>query len=198
MRFERVPRRVVRPTIILPIVVALAVTATACAGRAHDRTAPDPTTGTTSAPTTRAPDPTAAVLAAYQEFWRVWLEANDPPNPNDPNLEKVDTGAQLTHDRAAITRHLTSGEVIRLPAKSKYVHRAAATLLRRAENAVVLDCAIDDAIVSVAETGRVVDASVQTQLISADMVLEGGRWKVVDTRFVHVWPGVVPCGSKLH
>jgi hypothetical protein len=145
--------------------------------------------------TTRPADPTSAVLAAYQQFWRVWLEANDPPNPNDPNLQKVDTGAQLAGAKATISEHLRRGQVVRLPAHSRYRHTATATLAGGTTEASVIDCAIDDSQLLDGTTGRILDGTTETQLIYADMQLLAGRWKVSGIRFMKKWQGVRRCND---
>ena len=35
---------------------------------------------------------------AYTDFWHVWLKANNPPDPDDPELAEVATGSQLGPD----------------------------------------------------------------------------------------------------
>jgi hypothetical protein len=188
MQTHRRPWRAMRRPIVVLTVAALA---SACAGHTSPEAGP-PTTSTARATTTTAPDPKAAVLAAYQRFWDVWLAANNPPNPNDPRLAEVDAGAQLAGARQSIRRHQDLHQRVVLPKPTRYVHNAAVTLLNPGATATVIDCAIDDSML-VSSSGRVLDASVQTQLIDADMVREGGRWKVSYTRFVKKWAGVGSC-----
>jgi hypothetical protein len=193
MRTHRRPWRAMRRPIV---VLTVAAFASACAGHSTPQARADSTpTKPTSTTATTTPDPKAAVLVAYQRFWQVWLAANNPPNPNDPRLAEVDTGAQLAGARASIRNHQLRGEIIRLPHPSRYRHRATVSLLGSRQGAAVIDCALDDAVVLVPATGRVVDARVETQLISADMVLLAGRWKVSALRFVKTWPGATTCAS---
>jgi hypothetical protein len=193
MRQQRLPRRATRRSVVVLTITALAAAvASACAEPTRSSTAP----ATRPAPATSRPappDPTRSVLAAYQEFWRVWLEANDPPDPNDPDLAKVDTGPQLAGARATIARHRARGEVVRLPPHSAYAHHARVALFASGTRATVIDCAIDDSMLVVAATRQVLDDSIQTQLIDADLVLEAGRWKVASTRFVKTWTGGTRC-----
>ena len=55
------------------------------------------------------------MLAAYQEFWQVWLQANNPPNPDYPDLPKVATGPELTTGSGRIAKKVAEGTYTRLP-----------------------------------------------------------------------------------
>jgi hypothetical protein len=186
----------VRLLIIPPITVALAVIP-ACADERHAAApATSMTTSTTTAPSTTRPDPTAAVLAAYQRFWQVWLEANNPPNPNDPALAEVDTGAQLARDRAAIAENLRQGIEFRQAQPSHARHRP--VILSIAAHAVIQDCAIDDGVVVDRATGNVVNADVVTYLWRATLTRQGGLWKVSDYTREGRWTGATDCGLGGH
>jgi len=186
-----------RPMTTAVLATLLAVALAGC-GRSGG---PERDPGTTGTPTTRlaastsAPaDPAKAVLAAYLRFWQLWLEDNDPPNPDDPRLAVVETGDQLTGTRSAIRNNLRNGLVIKLPAHS--VSRDDATVeLTAPDMAVVTDCSIDDSMEVVVKTGQVINGTVQTILIKSDMALVGGAWKVSYSRFVHTWEGQVACAG---
>ncbi|MEZ5209294.1 MAG: hypothetical protein R2690_20500 [Acidimicrobiales bacterium] len=77
--------------------------------------APGATAGTgTSAPgTTAMADEEAAVLDAVDGYWRTWLAANDPPDPDHPDLEKYATGAALERMRQSIAENKAVGYVAR-------------------------------------------------------------------------------------
>jgi hypothetical protein len=179
-----------------PIVV-LTVTATAfaCAGHPSTR-ASDPTlapaTSVTSAPTTTQ-DPKAAVLAAYQRFWQVWLEANNPPNPTDPRLAEVDTGAQLERDRAEISRNRAAGITFKKATPSRADHRAFVLRLAGA-SALLEDCSLDDGVVVSRSSGSVINADVITYLWRVTIVKKGGLWKVADNTRLGKWRGANNCG----
>jgi hypothetical protein len=182
-----------RPWRSLAAVALATVVASACAASRTPAAAPSSSTTTTTRSTTTTTDATSAVLAAYQQFWRVWLEANDPPNPNDPNLEKVATGSQLRLERQQIARNRDQGVRFKKAKPSRADHRLAVLRLSRSD-AVVQDCSLDDGVVRDATTGRVVNANVVTYLWNARLKQEGGRWKVdVNTR-LGMWPGVSDCG----
>jgi len=196
MRARRVPWREPRWLIIsMTAVLASASVASACTDTTRSGRAPGTTTHApaTSGTASTASDDRAAVLAAYQRFWQVWLRANDPPNPSDPAIAEVETGAQLAGTLLAIERDRDRGERIRLPAKSQYHHTASATIDRSGMQAMVSDCAVDDSIVIQSSTGRVVDNSIETQRITATMIRIGRWWKVSSSQIVRSWPGISAC-----
>jgi hypothetical protein len=174
------------------VVLTVAALASACAGHTTHQ-ADEATTSTTRATTTTTPDPKTAVLAAYQRFWQVWLEANNPPNPNDPRLAEVDTGAQLSLDRAAIRKNLADGIAFRKASPSRADHRIAMISLS-ANRALLQDCSLDDGIVIDRSSGSVVNADVLTYLWKVTLVKKGGQWKVEDNTKVRKWPGANDCG----
>ncbi len=85
---------------VLGAAVVVLVLAMAGCGSGEVEGETTPTTaapGTTTVPT---PPPTTltdeeAVLAAYQGYWDTWLAANDPPNPDHPDLAEYATGPAL-------------------------------------------------------------------------------------------------------
>ncbi len=139
------------------------------------------------------PDPTRAVLAAYQEFWRVWLEANDPPDPNDPDLARVSTGGQLALSRREIERNRSSDVVFRLASPSRADHKPV-MLEMTASTATIRDCSLDDGVVVDRTTGKVLNADVVTYLWKVTLIRQGGRWKVEDNTRVGKWQGESDCG----
>src|SRR5688500_8790290 len=88
-------------------VVALTLGAAGCGGGGVDEAGSSPTTVAPSTTTVPAPTTTVltdeqAVLAAYQGYWDTWLVANDPPDPDHPDLARYATGAALARDKGAI------------------------------------------------------------------------------------------------
>ena len=88
-------------------VVVLVLAAAGCGGGGGDEAASPTTTGEPS-PTSEPTSPSTtltdeeAVLAAYQGYWDTWLVANDPPNPDHPDLERYYTGGPLDRARREI------------------------------------------------------------------------------------------------
>lgn len=193
--------------IALAAVVTLAALASACGSTDHGARSTATTefgpttessigsTASSGSPST-APDDNAAVLAAYQQFWQVWLRANNPPNPDYPDLVTVDEGSQLVGARQTISEHRAKDEVIMLPPDSHYTHQATATLDPHRSTATIVDCAIDDSLLKVIATGEVVNGDTTTQLIQAQMHLTDKRWKVTSLKFVQEWPGEAQCAVE--
>ncbi len=141
MRTHRRPWRAMRRPIVVLTVAALA---SACAG--HSTPQAHGSATSISATSTTAPDPKTAVLAAYQRFWQVWLAANNPPNPNDPRLAEVDTGAQLVG--CAVRSCGAPGSKARsfeAPASRVATDISDWQLLGQQRPPSIIDCAIDDA-----------------------------------------------------
>ena len=178
-----------RPIVVLTVVAA----ASACAGHTSPTAAHatvGPATSVTAPPTTA--DPKSEVLAAYQRFWQVWLEANDPPNPNDPRLAEVATGGELAMMRQSIQVKLDRGLFSRKPRHSVYRHDTKIRSLTKSD-AVVSDCAVDDLEVVRQSDGAVVNAEVATETIVGYLVLQRDAWSVRDINIAAQLPGRRPC-----
>jgi len=178
--------------------VALVLILAAACGRADLPAAPFLTTPATEPSDTTTPSATEteqAVLDAYQEFWRVWLKANNPPNPDDPDLARVATGAELDTVRAAILKKQAEGTYTRLPQGSGYRHRPAISGFSGTRNATVTDCAFDDAQLVKASTGQVLNDDKATQLIIGTLSEGDGMWRVLDIDVKRQTPGDIPCAT---
>jgi len=178
-----------RPIVVLTVVAA----ASACAGHTSPTAAHatvGPATSVTAPPTTA--DPKSEVLAAYQRFWQVWLEANDPPNPNDPRLAEVATGGELQTIRLSIGNAAFNGTYTRLPPHSRYSHRPSVVTLSR-RDALVMDCEIDDSRIIERSTGRVLNDDVVTEQLRSTAHLDGGVWRVSTVHQTRQWSGVRTC-----
>ena len=111
-------------------VVVLVLAAAGCGGGGGGEAASPTTTGEPS-PTSEPTSPSTtltdeeAVLAAYQGYWDTWLAANDPPNPDHPDLERYATGAALRtkvreSHRAATARSARCDPTCRLSLESDH------------------------------------------------------------------------------
>ncbi len=164
----------------------------ACGSSGSDTGAPATDSSLDSTTTVPAPtDVEQAVLAAYQEFWRVWLRANNPPNPDYPDLAKVATGAELETVRTAIRKKILDGTYTRLPEGSHYRHRPALEKMTEA-GASVRDCAVDDSQI-VDAAGHLVNDDVLTQLLISTVTRSGESWQVVSVHEQQQWLGDVEC-----
>ncbi|HEY6532016.1 MAG TPA: hypothetical protein VIY72_06915, partial [Acidimicrobiales bacterium] len=149
----------------------------------------EPATTTTTAPTEEE-----AILAAYQGYWDTWLKANDPPDPDHPDLVNYATGAALENARLAIANHQRLGQVIRLPADSQISSLAEVDSLE-VSVATVSDCATDDSKLLDAATGIVLDGEEATFRFEASMHLEDGEWRVATVESIEKWEGIVECAE---
>ena len=157
--------------------------------------APGATAGTgTSAPgTTAMADEEAAVLEAVDGYWRTWLAANDPPDPDHPDLEKYATGAALERMRQSIAENKAKGVRIVAGSTSTAEAHRATVLVQEHGNATVRDCSTDDLLQLRMADGAVVDDSVVTRLLTYELVLDGGTWKITSNEEEGQWDGRVQC-----
>lgn len=175
-------------------VALLVLTLAACGSNGPPAEAGSSTTGSSPPETTVIPtDAEHQVLAAYQEFWQVWLRANNPPNPDYPELANVATGAELATVKAAIAKKVADGTFTVLPPGSRYRHSPQFKGLSSAGDATVTDCAFDDAQLIRASTGEVVNGDIATQLIVGHLRNVESRWRVLDIDVQSQQAGEVPC-----
>jgi hypothetical protein len=166
-----------------------ATAATSTATSISDAPTSESTTTTTAAPTEEE-----AILAAYQGYWDTWLAANDPPNPDHPDLEKYATGAALENERASIAEYRALGQVVRLPADSRYASDAT-VVSRSLDEATVSDCAVDDSQLIDEVSGVILDGSVGTFEFKATLRRGDAGWRVALVEQVRLLEGIVPCGE---
>jgi hypothetical protein len=176
-------------------VVTLAVLASACASTDHAMPGPPPETRSTDTDVpiaTTTPDDNTAILAAYQEFWQVWLRANNPPNPDYPDLVNVATGQELITVRQAISQDLGNGNYTRLPANASYRHDAS-IVSNLDGHALVTDCAVDDSEIRNRDSDQIVNGAAITQLLQSDLAQTAGRWRVSNVQKEQQWSGIRSC-----
>lgn len=156
--------------------------------------APGATAGTgTSAPgTTAMADEEAAVLDAVDGYWRTWLAANDPPDPDHPDLEKYATGAALERMRQSIAENKAKGTRFVEPANSRYRHEYSVVELSSLR-AVVVDCLRDDWQIVASDSGEIVNNEQSTQRLRTTVEVTEGSWKVTSNEREAEWPGIADC-----
>ncbi|MGZ4703453.1 MAG: hypothetical protein ACXWCM_01180 [Acidimicrobiales bacterium] len=132
--------------------------------------------------------------AAYVEFWNIWLEANNPPDPGNSRLSDRYTGRQLAGAKAGIQEHLDRGLIVR-DAPDTLADHQLEFLDVEADRVIFSDCTVDDGQLVEASTGAIVDGSVLTILRRVSMVKEGGAWKVESADKTKTWVGATTCES---
>lgn len=144
-----------------------------------------------SSPTPRpSPSVTSAleaqVLAAYRDFWDVYIVASDPMNPEHPRLGEVATGEQLKTLGSTLLAAKAGGEVFR-----GSIDLAPRVVDLEEDRAVVRDCYDDHILAYDAKTGELKDTdNPLRRLVTAELLLESGRWKVASIK--HEGDGCAP------
>jgi hypothetical protein len=184
-------------------VVVAAVGLAGCGGgggAADSATASTSTaTATSDAPTsestttmTAAPTEEEAILAAYQGYWDTWLAANDPPNPDHPDLAKYATGEALERDIEALNAARLERHSIVVPDGGRYRHEPVLVEVV-GDTGFVTDCSVDDAWTIDTATGSTLDDAVATRVWNASLVRTAEGWRVADAWVVEQWDGERSC-----
>jgi hypothetical protein len=159
-------------------------------------TSRDTTTTTTEAtPVTTAPGTTAEqeVIDRYVGYWNARFNANaGVPNPDDPALRDFATGRQLDAVVAETQSNLDSGVAFERAAEPHNIQRVTVVEID-GDRAVVQECVVDDGLVVSRDTGEVVDDSVSTHNVQAEMLRVDGVWKVSEARLLQQFEGVAGC-----
>lgn len=171
-------------------------TSTSSTTSTTDRPTSTTQTGDTSTSTsTSAPadDVEALVADRYLEFWDARFEANtDPVDPNSPRLRDLATGEQLANVVDETQRRKDAGLAFR-EADDSVKERRIRVVDVQGEVATLQDCATNDDVVYRVATGEVVDDSVVTRNISAEMRLVDGQWRLAGAQELQKWEGVAGC-----
>ena len=195
-----------RPGCRSALVVATALLLAACSGGGDEISEPAsttsraPTTASTSTSTTTSTSPPDGSQSEDQElvdryvgFWDARLAANEaPPNPDDPALAEFATGPQLDNVMAETRQRLDDGLALRSADPSRTSHDVT-VISQTADRAEIQDCFVNDGVVYRPDTGEVIDDSVVTRSVSADMVLVDGVWKLERATVVQQWEGIAGC-----
>lgn len=209
--FGHPPRRAVISALCVALVLALAgcsdddsdtaASSTTAADRTSttastSSTSRDTTTTTTEAtPVITAPGTTAEqeVIDRYVGYWNARFNANaGVPNPDDPALRDFATGRQLDAVVAETQSNLDSGVAFERAAEPHNIQRVTVVEID-GDRAVVQECVVDDGLVVSRDTGEVVDDSVSTHNVQAEMLRVDGVWKVSEARLLQQFEGVAGC-----
>jgi hypothetical protein len=168
-------------TFVASVVVVAALAACAgCSG--DDGSAADPTKTSATATSVTPSTPVGtedeirtAVIAAYRLAWDVFIDAGNPPDPDDPRLRDALSGRALEATRRQLAAYDLEGVGLR----GSFDPQDPQVTLRRGVHAEVEDCNVDRAEAFNLETGEVVDAATgQSVATHADLVYTEGRWRV--------------------
>lgn len=209
--FGHPPRRAVISALCVALVLALAGCSdddsdtAASSTTAADRTSTTASTSSTSrdttttmteaTPVTTAPGTTAEqeVIDRYVGYWNARFNANaGVPNPDDPALRDFATGRQLDAVVAETQSNLDSGVAFERAAEPHNIQRVTVVEID-GDRAVVQECVVDDGLVVSRDTGEVVDDSVSTHNVQAEMLRVDGVWKVSEARLLQQFEGVAGC-----
>ena len=161
-------------------------------GTASTTTAPPTTSQPATTTTTEPATEEEAILAAVDGFWQSFFAANQPPNPQHPDLRRYRTGAALEIAVANVQQRQTLSQYVRLPASSRF--RSDAVVLERdGPNARVHDCVIDDSELVQAPDNILLDSELETTLFEMELVMVEEQWKVAATTITEQWEGEHPC-----
>ena len=191
--------------IALAAVVTLAALASACGSTNHGArstavTEPGPTTESSTGSTESsgspsiAPDDNAAVLAALDRYWVVWLAANNPTNPDDPKLPSVLSGEALSQTQDNMRSRLALGQVIEMAPDPKFRHFVEGASTTNIGVILVTECVVDDTLLVEVASHRIVNDAIATyelvKTISAD-----GQGILTISKSVRQsrWDGVAGC-----
>ena len=209
--FGHPPRRAVINALCVALVLALAGCSdddsdtAASSTTAADRTSTTASTSSTSrdttattteaTPVTTAPGTTAEqeVIDRYVGYWNARFNANaGVPNPDDPALRDFATGRQLDAVVAETQSNLDSGVAFERAAEPHNIQQVTVVEID-GDRAVVQECVVDDGLVVSRDTGEVVDDSVSTHNVQAEMLRVDGVWKVSEARLLQQFEGVAGC-----
>ena len=147
----------------------------------------------TSSTTTEPDEVEALVTARYLEFWDARFEANtDPVDPDSAILRDLATGDQLANVVAETQQRKDAGLALRAaddPVKERRIRLVDV----QGDTATIQDCATNDDVVYRVATGEVLDDSVVTRNISAEMRLVDGQWRLAAAQELQKWEGVAGC-----
>ena len=150
-------------------------------------------TTTTSGSTPPGESTEDEIVARYIAYWDARFAANSgTPNPDDPALRDLATGAQLDAVIAETRANLENGLAFRPATNPSDIQRVDVIQLV-GDHAVVQECVVTDGVIYRRDTGEVVDGEVYTQNIRGELQHVNGAWRVSAARLIQQWEGVAGC-----
>lgn len=159
----------------------------------HSTTSASPTSTGPTSTSAGIDDPPKAILEAHKGFWDTVFDANDPPNPSHPGVDRYFTGIAREHVIAQIERNKESAIILRLPDPTETSHTIIAIEQESPDTWVLTDCSFDDGLKISAASGEVLDARTGTFLWRATVRLVDGVWKVSENQLVNEWEEKSQC-----
>ncbi len=151
------------------------------------------TTTTVPATTTTVVDEEAAVIAAYLAYWDAFFAVTNPGQPDSPLIDQVATGEAAERLREVAADRLATNTAYRVPETSLTEHQVTIVDLTGGV-ATVRDCFVDDSYRQDLGTGATGDNELETNLITATLTYEDGRWRISGVpTLLRQWPGATPC-----
>jgi diguanylate cyclase (GGDEF)-like protein len=137
---------------------------------------------------------TEEALNAYLDYWAMVLRVNNPPNPADPEIQKLTTGRALVTLIKSVQENDAAGVRLQLPDGAKYRHRVEVRSIG-VDTASIYDCLVDDINVVAIADGVVRNDKLVTREVLATLAKEDGRWKVFDATRGERWEGIAGCAA---
>jgi hypothetical protein len=176
----------------------LVVSGLACGG--DDDDGEDTGTDPTAAETTTTPSTTTAPLSPEEEAKAVYLEFVDvvysllttDPNPDDPILESVATGAVLANTRDSLSTLDAENHLVMRGDRS--THTVLSASVRGSDSVVLRDCSVGNDTTVDQDDGRVVTGGgLSTRLLEVVVERHEGGWLVAEIATVERFDGEVAC-----
>ena len=136
------------------------------------------------------------VEEAYRNYWDANFKAGEIPDPASPLLGVYATRTQLQAAASDLEKLRQQGLAGRAVPNS-IARRQITVASVQGDTARLTDCAVDDSIIVRADSGKPAydypPGKASTTLFTAEMVREGGTWKVASLNRDKRWEGVAGC-----
>jgi hypothetical protein len=120
------------------------------------------------------------VVDAYLAAVDAEVKASAVSDANDPALVTTHSGPLLAGFQRTFSERRAAGEAGHLPAQSKFRVDVDTVTIDAPGSATVVECTIDDAVVSVEASGSVVNDRVTSFHLTATVEKNDGHWQVTD------------------
>ena len=156
------------------------------------RPVPDSATDAKATTTTVAPTPEEQVEAAYLAARAMFYELAQHPKPADRRVQEFAGGEYAAHVRAMLTNYWKLNIKIELPTRRMPPVKVIAIEVA-GNSAGVEACIVDNALQVKADTGALVDDTVESRTTVARMEFIERRWLLTELTTKHTVPGDQGC-----